>query len=289
MSYSATVFRVVIASPGDVEQECRIAREIIYDWNSLHSAKTNIVLEPAGWKTHTSPEMGERPQAIINRQMLKNADLLIGIFWTRIGTPTGEAESGTVEEIEEHIKAGKPAMIYFSKQPVVLESVDQGQYQKLKTFINECKRKGLVFEYESLGQFKENLYRHLVQTVNENEYFATADESDKIVIEEEQLDSVANRVTLSKEAQELLIEAAKSEDGTILKLQINQGLIIQANNTNLVKENDARSEAIWTDALNQLIENGFIEDRGYKGEVFAITRKGYDYADKLMKESPHEE
>ena len=285
MSYSATVFRVIIASPGDVEQERRIARDVIYDWNSLHSEKTKIVLESIGWESHSSPEMGQRPQAIINKQMLKNTDLLIGIFWTRIGTPTCKAESGTVEEIEEHIKVGKPVMIYFSKQPVMLDSVDEGQYHNLNAFIDECKTRGLVSEYESLGQFKENLYRHLVQTVNENEYFAIADKSDKIVIREEQLDSVASRVTLSKEAQELLIETAKSEDGTILKIQTNQGLIVQADNTNFVKENDVRSEAIWTDALNQLIENGFIEDRGYKGEVFAITHKGFEYADRLMKES----
>jgi hypothetical protein len=289
MSYSATVFRVMVASPGDVEQERRIAREVIYDWNSLHSAKTGIILEPIGWETHASPQMGDRPQAIINKQMLKNTDLLIVIFWTRIGTPTGEAESGTVEEIEEHIKEGKPVMIYFSKQPALLESVDQGQYQKLKVFIDKCKSKGLLFEYDSLSQFREYLYRHLVQTVNDNAYFEIAGESNKITIEKEQFDSVTNRVTLSKEAQRLLIEAAKSEDGTILKIRTMQGLIVQANDKNYVRENDPRSEAIWEDALKQLEENSFVEDRGYKGEVFSITRKGFDYADKLMKENPHEE
>jgi hypothetical protein len=50
---------------------------------------------------------------VINRQVLADCDLLVAIFWTRIGSPTGSALSGTVEEIEKHLKAEKPAMLYF--------------------------------------------------------------------------------------------------------------------------------------------------------------------------------
>jgi hypothetical protein len=32
--------------------------------------------------------MGDEPQKIINKRILKDADLLVGIFWTRLGTPT---------------------------------------------------------------------------------------------------------------------------------------------------------------------------------------------------------
>ena len=61
------------------------------------------MLEPVGWETHSVPELGDRPQAIINRQILRESDLLIAVFWTRIGTATGAHPSGTVEEIEEHL------------------------------------------------------------------------------------------------------------------------------------------------------------------------------------------
>ena len=64
-----------------------------------------------------------------------------------------------------------------------------------------------------------------------------------------------------------------------------QGLTIQTNKRGFVSERNARLEALWEDALNQLIENDLIEDKGYKGEVFAVTRLGYEYADKLVKES----
>jgi hypothetical protein len=96
MSYSANVYNVMIASPGDVAKEKQLAREVVLKWNDLHSKQTKIVLLTISWETHSSPELGDRPQAIINKQVLKDADLLIGIFWTRIGTPTGKAESGTL-------------------------------------------------------------------------------------------------------------------------------------------------------------------------------------------------
>src|SRR5437763_1467261 len=125
MSYRADVHRVMIASPGDVLAERQIAREVIHEWNSVHSIDRRIVLMPVGWDTHASPEMGDRAQAIINRTVLADCDLLVAIFWTRLGTPTGVAASGTVEEIEEHLAAGKPAMLYFSSAPVHLDSVDR--------------------------------------------------------------------------------------------------------------------------------------------------------------------
>ena len=115
VTYAATVVKVMIASPSDVLEERRVIREAIDVWNTINADDRKIVLMPLGWETHSSPEMGDRPQAIINEQLLKDADLLVAVFWTRLGSPTGTAPSGTVEEIEKHLAASKPAMIYFSK------------------------------------------------------------------------------------------------------------------------------------------------------------------------------
>lgn len=71
--------------------------------------------------------MGDRPQAIINKQLLEQSDLLVAVFWTRLGSPTGATNSGTVEEIEEHLAAKKPTMLYFSSAPVRPDSVDNEQ------------------------------------------------------------------------------------------------------------------------------------------------------------------
>jgi hypothetical protein len=165
VSYSATVLNVMIASPSDVPQERFIARDVITEWNTIHARDKQIVLMPVGWETHGTPETGDRPRAIINGQLLKNADLLVAVFWTRLGSPTGVALSGTVEEIEEHLRAGKPAMIYFSSAPVRPDSINSEQYTAVKAFKDLLAGRGLYSEYESLSDFKDKFARHLAQTV----------------------------------------------------------------------------------------------------------------------------
>jgi len=59
----------------------------------------------------------DRPQAILNRQIVDSGHLLIGIFGNRLGTPTGKAQSGTIEEIEEFRKTGRYVALYFSSAP----------------------------------------------------------------------------------------------------------------------------------------------------------------------------
>lgn len=73
MSYDAKAFNVMIASPGDVASERSIIRDVIYEWNAVHSNTRKIVLLPIGWESHSSPEMGASPQSIINNQILGGA------------------------------------------------------------------------------------------------------------------------------------------------------------------------------------------------------------------------
>lgn len=277
MPYKAKVIKVMIATPSDVAKERQLIRDVVYEWNFVHSEDKDLVLMPIGWESHASPSMGERPQAIINKQVLKNCDLLIAAFWTRLGSPTGKAASGTVEEIEEHLKAGKPAMIYFSSVPVVLESVDHKQYESLKDFKEECRQRGLIEEYSSPEDFKVKLSRHLAQTVlrHFSKKNGQATESDLAVLEPPRVP------ILSAEAKVLLCEATQDPRGIIHHSRSMRGLVIGTGDRNLVESQEPRIQARWTTALRQLQQHGFIEDRGTKGEVFSVTSKGYEIADLL--------
>jgi hypothetical protein len=161
----------MIASPGDVQEERNIAREVVYEWNIVHASNQKVVLLPVGWETHSAPIMGDRPQAIINKQVLANSDFLVAIFWTRIGTPTGVAASGTVEEIQEHIRAGKPAAIYFSNTPVRLDTVDRDQYRRLTEFKELCKQQGLIETFDDTDDFRRKFTRQLAKTISDHPHF----------------------------------------------------------------------------------------------------------------------
>lgn len=278
MSYVATTFNVMIASPGDVASERAIVRDVVYEWNAVHSSARKIVLLPIGWESHSSPEMGAPAQEIINNQVLAKCDLLVGVFWTRIGTPTERHLSGTVEEIEEHIATGKPAMLYFSSQPVALDTVDIDQIQKLKKFKESCQSRGLYQSYDSHSDFKDKFYRHLQLKVNEHPLFQSGHANDV------GQDIVASRTQLpqlSQESRVLLKEASRDPGGTIIHARYIGGTAIQTNGKNLIPSEERREVAKWEEALEQLASNGLVIDRGYKGEVFEITNLGYQVADMI--------
>ncbi|MEB5934964.1 DUF4062 domain-containing protein [Pseudomonas mosselii] len=278
MSYQATAFNVMIASPGDVASERAIIRDVIYEWNAVHSTSRKVVLLPIGWETHSSPEMGEPAQAIINKQILNKCDLLVGVFWTRIGTPTEHHLSGTVEEIEEHIAAGKPTMLYFSKQPVAMDTVDLDQIQRLKQFRDSCQNRGLYQGYDSHGDFKEKFYRQLQLKLNDHPSFQL---SMPQAAAEEIFESRTPMPSLTGEARVLLKEASQDSHGRIIYARYIGGSSIQTNGKNLTPSLERREMAKWEEALEQLQTYELIITRGYKGEVFEITNLGYQIADMI--------
>src|ERR1039457_3665348 len=104
-------YEVLIASPSDVVAERDVVDDVIRDWDSSHSKATGVSLHSRRWEFDAIPELGDRPQGVINRQMGDDSDLVIALFSARLGTPTGVAVSGTVEEIERLRGMGKHVML----------------------------------------------------------------------------------------------------------------------------------------------------------------------------------
>ena len=161
MSFAARVFQVLIASPSDVTEEREIAVKTIQEWNDLNSADRELVLLPLRWETHSSPEYGSAPQEVLNRQIVDRSDLVVGIFWTRIGTPTGAADSGTLEEIERMASQSKPVMLYFSQAKQEPDRIDLEQLAKLRNFKAKTCNNALIETFSSHNEFREKLAKQL--------------------------------------------------------------------------------------------------------------------------------
>jgi hypothetical protein len=291
--YQARVVKVMIASPDDVAPAREAARDVIRLWSELHAQERKIVLMPIGWETHARPDLGDRPQALVNKQVLKDCDVLVGIFWTRLGTPTGSSASGTVEEINEHVAAGKTAMIYFSREPVVTDNLDEEQWAALKQFKQECTTRGLIETFDSIADFRDKLTRQLTQLVFDKFHTAVLPNGSSsgaapsgaigqwlADVQRRQSDPLIALVAhLTTEARTLLLAGAVDANGTILFLRTMGGNIIQASGRQFGEPGEPRSEATWEGALNQLIREGLIQDAGHKREVFRLTDKGYRVAD----------
>ena len=125
--FNSCVLNVFISTPSDTTEETEKIKSSIKQWNLLNSERERIILNVVSFQENAHPTMiGGRPQEAVNHQLLKSADILIGVFWQRIGTPTTDETghqyiSGSAEEIERHINAGKPAMLFFSRKPLPQE------------------------------------------------------------------------------------------------------------------------------------------------------------------------
>jgi hypothetical protein len=87
---------------------------------------------------------------------------------------------------------------------------------------------------------------------------------------------------LSTEARTILLEAAAG-DGRIIHARYQGGEQIQANSKSLIPEHNQRTIALWVGGIDDLSRHRFIKDVGHKGEIFEVTREGYEAADEIQK------
>ncbi len=153
MARQETILSVFVASPGDVDDERNRLEEVIRDLNVAWARELGIRLELLRWETHAYPSFGEDAQSIINEQIQDDYDLFIGIMWYRFGTPTGRANSGTIEEFQRAKKrfdddpSSLQLMVYFKDAPAPIppSKLDYTQLAKIAEFRNSLGDEGGLF------------------------------------------------------------------------------------------------------------------------------------------------
>ena len=133
----------------------------------MHSYPRKIVLLALRWENQTTPEYGVRPQEVVNRAIVDNCDMLLGIFGPELELQRGFLESGTLEEIERVAKAGKPVMLYFSKVGVDPDGIELGQCRRLREFKEQIKSSAIIESFKSKIEFHDKLTRQLEMQVPE--------------------------------------------------------------------------------------------------------------------------
>jgi hypothetical protein len=170
---SITQLMVVIASPNDVRKEREALDRIIQNVNRLVAKNLGLGLQALRWETDTYPGFHpDGPQALIDSLLnIEDCDILIGIFWKRIGTPIKEkGRTGTAHEFYKAHKAwkknGKPhIMLYFKHFKRLEESEQQTKVLNFKGKIS--KLKGLYWEYRQLPEFEIITLQHLLQYLHD--------------------------------------------------------------------------------------------------------------------------
>ena len=167
MPKSVQKYRCLIISPSDVPEERQTLMDSINRWNAFVGQAFDQVIEPVAWGSHAVPSLGGRPQGLFNRTV-DDCDLGIAVFWSRLGTPTGDHSSGSVEEIERLKTAGKPVLVYFSEKPIpVFQLSDASEYPRLAKFREGLKTQGILQVFSTPDQLGAFVISHLTRVMQE--------------------------------------------------------------------------------------------------------------------------
>lgn len=111
-----------------------------------------------GGRPHRSHVLGDHPQSLINSQGVDKSDIVFALFGSRLGSPTPDAVSGTVEEVERAVERGKPVHLYFSTAALP-NDVDTRQLDGLREFRAEISQRGLLGEFATTAQLGHEVWK----------------------------------------------------------------------------------------------------------------------------------
>lgn len=158
MSYTATVLRIMIASPSDVGEERDAVEAALHGWNASNSKTKKVILQPWRWESSSVPVLGGHPQKLINAQGVDDSDIVFALFGGRLGAPTRDAVSGTVEEIDRADDLGKPVHVYFSTAPVP-HNADLEQLGAVREFRGELQKRALYGTFSTTEELTYEVWR----------------------------------------------------------------------------------------------------------------------------------
>lgn len=181
MSY---VLRLFVSSPSDVADARASVDDVVRDLNNIWGVQDGIYIQPLDWQNHVTPWMGKKPQPNIFDQLPLNTwDLMVGILWSRFGTPTGSTDpntgaafqSGTEEEFtlayNSLIATGRPRILFYRCMKPVSPDVDTAQLRKVQDFFKKIEKgrrfTGMYARYNTPDEFRQMLRQHLERALRD--------------------------------------------------------------------------------------------------------------------------
>ena len=161
-------------------------------------------------------------------------------------------------------------MLFFSTRDV---PQDADQFNELMEFKRDVREQAVYVEFRDAGDFA-TLFRNQLEMLM-NEILSSSDMG-HLVGRDDEVES-----DFSREAAWLLMQGSLDDRGIIMALQTNMGQHVQTSGTELAQLGDPRSEQTWRGALDELIERGLVKEQGARGEIYAVSRQGFELADHL--------
>lgn len=172
MVKSMKVVSAFVASPMDVAPEREALERVAKELNIIWGANFGIQLELIKWETHTRPGVGTDTQAVVNSQLADDFDVFIGILWSRIGSETPRARSGTVEEFQRAYDREKAApgsveiLMYLKDGSIPPSQIDPIQLRDPNSFKERLKALGVLSHpFNTTNEFEALVRTHLAKVM----------------------------------------------------------------------------------------------------------------------------
>jgi hypothetical protein len=246
-----TAFSVKITAPGEVAIKVALAREAIYEWNSIRSWEEKKAFLPL------SPDAASAP------------DLLITFF---CGAPrAADPIPAHDQEIQQQIKSGHPALIYFSEARNDLSAIGAAEARVLEDLKKSYSTEVIIESFKDEKELRAKLAQNLDTLVRYHAHLRT----DAEVSAPSSSAVPAAAPAFSKEAETLLVNACDDPEVYLARTKDHRGIKIQVNGHQYVEAGNAESARLWDAAFDELIRAGLIHDVGYN--LFQISAKGFEF------------
>ncbi|MFE0173538.1 NB-ARC domain-containing protein [Streptomyces sp. NPDC059002] len=158
--------KVILIAPDDVENELEAIRTVVEQANQLRLRERLTVWN---WRTDATPGMHlDGPQGLTDEQMrISESDLVVAVFWSRLGTPVKDELSGTAHELNLAWRSwkstGKPTVwIYFCTRAIPQSACDdEHQFPRLRHFRKSLPKEQSFSEFESIEELQRDFTKHL--------------------------------------------------------------------------------------------------------------------------------
>lgn len=159
MAYQSVTALMLVSAPSDVpDDDLATVKRTVSQWNWNTGRPTGVTVVPVSWSEHAVAEFGDRPQQVLNDQLVDDSDMAVALFADRLGTPTGVAESGTLEEIYRLVEAGKHVSVLVNRGARSLKGEAAIEEKaRLEKALADLRDRAIVLEYTDQAGLSSHL------------------------------------------------------------------------------------------------------------------------------------
>jgi hypothetical protein len=167
MPRNVLVYRCLVISPGDVEQERDAISAMIDRWNGTVGSGLDVRLDAVRWERHAVPDLSAPVQQVIKppagrRLRPWNCDFLVT---TR--HPNGIPCLGSVEELEKLRERGAHVLVYRKNAPIPPSLLQSEEYGRLEAALAGFKPRGLLGGFETADELRDAAQAHITTVVGQ--------------------------------------------------------------------------------------------------------------------------